>query len=519
MACQSVNKPVLLMAILILAVSGLLPHLTPRLEAAVFYVDVNGDDENAGSSEAPWATVKYAASMVEAGDTVLINSGTYPVTSQISITTSGKEGRRITFKGNGTGAFLDCTSCSAKNSFEIYFASHITIENLTVRASDHGSSRGIRLTHADSVILKNNTVYGAGHANLFCSLSDHVAFENNEAYDGQIGIYVADSSDYPIVRGNRLHDNSAIGLHMNGDINSGGDGTISYATVERNRVYDNGATGMNCDGVTYSVFRNNLIYNNTYRGIAFFQQDGAVPSNDNEVYLNTILVPSGGYYAVGLNYGANRNRFYNNIIFTEGTVPCFSSTSTTGQLSIDSDYNLFPVQATVGETSSASYTFDGWQALGYDAHSLTGSITQVFENASKNDYQLKAGSPAIDAGNSTYSSPVDIDGNKRPSGVAPDMGAYEFRSATVVYVSPDGSCANHSPCFETIQAGIDSGYETFTIRAEAGTYAETLLLDESKTIDIQGGWDSTFMTQESVSTVQALEISNGIIDGVNLVIQ
>jgi parallel beta-helix repeat protein len=54
-------------------------------------------------------------------------------------------------------------------------------------------------------------------------------FLNNEAYDGAIGIYVADSSDYPTVKGNRLHDNSAIGLHMNGDINSGGDGTISYA--------------------------------------------------------------------------------------------------------------------------------------------------------------------------------------------------------------------------------------------------------------------------------------------------
>ena len=80
---------------------------------------------------------------------------------------------------------------------------------------------------------------------FFCAHSDHVTFLNNEAFGGAIGIYVADSSDYPIVKGNHLHHNTAIGLHMNGDINSGGDGTISHALVDGNMIHDNDGTGIN----------------------------------------------------------------------------------------------------------------------------------------------------------------------------------------------------------------------------------------------------------------------------------
>ncbi|HIJ39954.1 MAG TPA: DUF1565 domain-containing protein [Deltaproteobacteria bacterium] len=392
----------------------------------LYYVDVNGDDANDGSAGYPWKTISQAVSRVQAGDTVLINPGTHYVTKQISIATSGEAGKPITFLGNGSGAIVDLTGYSGRNGFEIYFADYIIIENLTVRASNDENSRGIRVTHSEGVILRNNTVSGAGHANLFCSLSDHILFEENEAYGGAIGIYVADSSDYVVVRRNVLHDNSAIGLHMNGDINSGGDGTISYAVIEGNISYNNGATGINCDGVTASVFINNLLYNNKNRGIAFFQQDGAVPSNDNHVYHNTIVMPSSGYYGIGLNYGANRNFFYNNIIYTEGTVPCFSSTSTTRELAISSDYNLLSSQGAIGEAGGTSFSFQQWQGLGYGAHSLEASATETFVNSAYGDFMMKAGSPAVDAGTATYSWPTDLLGNERPYGSAPDMGAYEF---------------------------------------------------------------------------------------------
>ena len=489
-----------------------------------YYVDVNGNDANDGSSGNPWKTINHAVDMVVAGDTVLINPGAYSVSQQISITTSGTAENPITFKGNGPGVVVDLTAYAGRNGLEIFFADYIIIDNLTVYASLDSNSRGIRLTHAKGCIISNNTVSGANHANLFCSLSDYVTFENNEAFNGVIGIYVADSSDYPTIKNNRLHDNTAIGLHMNGDISSGGDGTISYAIVDSNWIYNNNATGINLDGVTWSTFRNNLVYDNKFRGIAFFQQDGAVPSNDNEAYQNTIITPDGAYYGIGLNYGANRNSFYNNIILTEGSVPSFSSTSSTSELKITSDYNLFPDQGQVAETSNGRFLFSEWQSLGYDSHSVTGTLSQTFENPAGDaqqikNWQLKTGSPAIDAGTPAHSCTPDIVGNPRPAGTAPDMGAYEYESATIIYISSDGLCGNHTPCYSRIQEGLDWEGTTYTMKVEQGAYDEDLVLNSDKRIDLDGGWDATFTARTSFSNVNSLSILKGVISGWNLVIQ
>jgi hypothetical protein len=48
---------------------------------------------------------------------------------------------------------------------------------------------------------------------------DDCTAEGSEAHHSQIehGIYVSNSADRPVVRGNPLHHNHANGLHMNGD--------------------------------------------------------------------------------------------------------------------------------------------------------------------------------------------------------------------------------------------------------------------------------------------------------------
>jgi parallel beta-helix repeat protein len=42
------------------------------------------------------------------------------------------------------------------------------------------------------------------------------------------------------------------------------------------------------------------------------------------------------------------------------------------------------------------------------------------------DFRLLSGSPAIDTADSGFAPPDDLDGNPRPAGPAPDIGAYEF---------------------------------------------------------------------------------------------
>jgi predicted outer membrane repeat protein len=60
----------------------------------------------------------------------------------------------------------------------------------------------------------------------------------------------------------------------------------------------------------------------------------------------------------------------------------------------------------------------------------------VFVNPGEEEYQLNAGSPCIDAGTTAVPDPpglpaTDFEGNPRVSGVAPDMGAYEFTEGGV----------------------------------------------------------------------------------------
>ena len=417
-------------------------QVTP-CNGSIFYIDLKGDDKNDGTQYRPWRSLRYALTKVKAGDTVLINPGKYVELDQISIRTSGKKGKPITFRGNGKGVEIDLTRFSGRNGFEIHFANYVIIENLIVHASRDKLSRGIRLTHANGSVIRNNTVSGAGHANLFSSLGDHVTFEGNRAYGGSIGLYIADSSDYVTVKNNVFYNNSAIGLHMNGDKSAGGDGTISYATIENNIVYDNGGTGINCDGVTRSVFRNNLLYDNKHRGIAFFKQDGAVASNDNYVIHNTIIMPGGAYYAIGLNHGSYRNNFFNNIILTVGNVPCFSTTGKLADLEVVSDYNLFTVDGNIWDIAGSAYRFGILQrklseifhkasnlftkrGISNDRHSVQAEIGKIFTNHTNGDFQLKATSPAIDNGISTHSFGKDLIGNLRPSGCCPDLGAFEY---------------------------------------------------------------------------------------------
>ena len=86
-------------------------------------------------------------------------------------------------------------------------------------------------------------------------------------------MYLSNSGDRPVVRGNVAHDNAASGIQLNADATMGGDGII-----EGNVIYGNGVLGgasINLGGVEDSVIRNNLVHDAHASGIALFQNGGA----------------------------------------------------------------------------------------------------------------------------------------------------------------------------------------------------------------------------------------------------
>ena len=435
------------------------------------YVDVNqGNDLNDGSQAHPWRTINHAAGQVNPGDTVLIADGTYSITENIHITTSGTSSNPVIFRGIGNGVVidgsgLDGSAYSRRDAIFIENADYVIIQNLEIK---NAYRAGIRVSESDHVTIRDVESHDNGNWGIFTGFSNYLLIENCECYGSRLehGIYTSNSGDSPIIRGNRIHDNHGCGLHMNGDISMGGDGVISNALVENNIIYNNGVgggSGINCDGVQDSIIRNNLLYNNHASGISLYCIDGGAASNNNQVYHNTVIVASNGRWALNLKDGSSQNRIYNNIFLNNN--PNRGSITTDSIVGLKCDNNIITTnQHPVTPDDESTYpSFGQWQALGFDQHSFQATPEQIFNNPASNDYSLKLGSVAVDNGTAQHTCSRDILGNIRPSGYGVDMGAYELLNPAPIVINTD-------PAHKAVN--VPRGKEikvTFSINVKEGT--------------------------------------------------
>jgi len=188
------------------------------------------------------------------------------------------------------------------------------------------------------------------------------------------------------------------------------------------------------DGVTDSIVRNNLLYNNHASGISLYQIDGGSGSHDNRVLNNTIIMPDNGRWGINIpdsnpenpaSSPSSHNKLFNNIIYNYDDWRGSLVVGPSALSGFESDYNVVMDRFST-DGGDTRLTLAQWQALGYDQHSIIATPSQLFMNASAADYHLIPGSPAIDKGTSLNDVPADLEGNPRPSGTAHDIGAYEF---------------------------------------------------------------------------------------------
>lgn len=408
-----------------------------------------GSDSNPGtSSAAPWATIQHAVDSVAAGDMILVMGGTYAGariersgTSSAWITLKAAPGATVilntpgpnnrhgsileieTWDGDGTVAYWIIGGTNA--GFEVTGAPSWGID---IRGNDSAKSHHI---HIIGNRVHHNGL-SAGRTGIFAAFSDDVLVEGNTSYNnGEHGIYINNSSDRFTARGNRLYDNAGCGVHLNGDLSMGGDGVMSDGLIEGNIIYNNGLSGgagINMDGVRNTTVRNNLLYNNHASGITMYQIDGAICSRDNRIYHNTILMPANGRWGVLISDPAcTGNQVINNILYSEHAYRGSIDLPAASVPGFVSDYNIVVNRFTTDDGDNI-LTLAQWQALGYDAHSFIATPTSLFVNPAAQDYHLKAGSPAIDAGLALQSVTTDLEGTSRPQGDGYDIGAYEYAS-------------------------------------------------------------------------------------------
>ncbi|MDA8016746.1 MAG: right-handed parallel beta-helix repeat-containing protein [Thermoanaerobaculia bacterium] len=387
-----------------------------------------GSDTHPGTQGEPWATLQHAADSVAAGDTVIVHEGDY-VGMQIVV--SGTAGSPIAFRAaSGETPRIVADNASTPDGINIEGADHIVIEGFQI---DGRGRAGIRAVLCEHVTIRGNSFDLNQRWGVFTGFCDDLLIEGNSASRSieEHGVYVSNSGDRPIIRGNRLFDNAANGVHMNGDASLGGDGVISDALVENNLIFGNGASGgsgINCDGVQNSLIRNNLIYDTHASGISLYRIDGGQPSNGNRVFNNTILVASDGRWGINVRDGSSGNSIKNNIIYSRHGFRGALSVCPSCVSGLISDHNVVEDRFSTDDGDSG-LTLAQWQNdTGQDANSIAlqneTALDALFRDGSGGDFRLVDGL-AVDVGETLVDVPADLEGLSRPQGLAWDAGCYE----------------------------------------------------------------------------------------------
>ena len=409
-------------------------------QATTYYVapPPSGDDGNPGTLAAPWATIQHAADTVQPGDTVQVRAGSY---AGGYFETSGTADLPIVLENYpGESPSITDDNPTTPDGINLEGASYMTVQGFAV----NGRTRaGIRAVLCEHVTIRGNTMDANGVWGVLTGFCDDLLIEGNVASNSieQHGIYVGNSGDRPVIRGNTIFGNNANGIHMNGDISQGGDGIISNATVEDNVIFDNGlggGSGINCDGVQDSLIRNNLIYDEHASGISLYQIDGGGPSTGNRVLNNTVLIASNGRWALNIQDAAANTTARNNILWNAHSFRGSLDISADSLAGFTDDNNAVMDRFTTDGGDTVLTLAEWQQQTGLDMHSFVATPDVLFVDAGADDYQLAATSPALDTGETRADVPTDIVGVGRPQGAGFDVGAYERPVAQGDEIFADG---------------------------------------------------------------------------------
>jgi parallel beta-helix repeat protein len=386
------------------------------------------------------------------GDTVKLADGIYK--GGLRMSRSGTAEAPIVIRGDNAKAIIE----GGQRDGLVVASSWVVVDGIRFQKAGRGGI-GI-LSEPDSptqhVTLRNCVCADNGSWGVITSHTNFFTVENNECFGSvkEHGIYVSNSGDDPIVRGNRLHHNAANGLHVNGDPECGGDGIISRGLIEKNVIWENGkqgGSGINLTHVQDSLIRNNLVYHNYASGISIYFDTGgpAAVSRRNKVLNNTFYFRAGeGRFCVNLIRESSEITFRNNIFF--GGIYSAAYVDPSCMKGLDMDYNVYaehPGYFLLGDASEdnealakayrdagfdvktetgkgVEVTVESWQKRGYDTHSSFG-VAPKFVDMEKGDFHLAPGSAGISAGTPLGDLvPDDLEGNPRPKDKAWDAGCY-----------------------------------------------------------------------------------------------
>ena len=412
----------------------LIPLLSSALFANTWYVATNGNDNNAGTAAAPFATIQQGVNVAQPGDTVLVGDGTY-----------------------GPNGHYTCGTVCSQNGYAapvVFQNSGTSSAPITVAAQDKG--KAILNCNLPTGYSGDGTD-GVQACDTYFDFQGSASYINIENFD-----ITATYWNGANVNGSNNHDIQFIGNHF-------------YNIGNRHYVVPAGGVSNGITGVYAGTSTSDITFNgNTFNNIGRLPTSGQSETDynhDHGIYLyngpytitNNIFYNQQAGWDIQISPGVHNTSILCNTFVgpnpqRDGLIELWadSSNPNTG---IDIQDNIF--------YNGRNYAIDSYDAVEEGAlidHNLVygspsgvinasvvaGSMTVSnnmtntnpnFVNPTANDYQLQAGSPAIDAGVSVLDS-TDIDGNLRPESGAWDDGAYEYVSGAAAASNFSISAAN-----------------------------------------------------------------------------
>jgi len=452
--------------------------------AASYYVAPNGDDDNPGSLDFPWATFQHAADTAQAGDIVYFRGGVYMLTEEVHLTVSGADGAPITFiaytsetpildSGGTLGGVLildQYTSYVRISGFALrnftIWGIELTGENRHVQL-DHldvaGGEASIRFTVGDSeappeygpvehITLEDSTIHGSMYSAVDCTPGpcNNMVVRRLEIYDtGEGDFYGSDGLEFArgfpvLVEDCYVHDNSGDGIDLNSRDRAG---NAVGVVVRRNRVIRNHLNGI-------KLWSGGRMENNVVWGQGDSAVWGGTYTCTLEIINNSIAynmwdpVYGGRNWALVVGYPEEIQPYppvtltlVNNILaFNADPLPGGSTgIYLGGGVQLTEHHNLYhsrvdgEITAEFVSGHDPDFTrveiADGtWTSYTGQGQGDVTTDPQVVAGWPNVNLRLQASSPAVDAGSAADAPAEDVEG--RPRGAAPDIGAYEYWEPT-----------------------------------------------------------------------------------------
>lgn len=447
-------------------VSSPTPPGTSAPPVATFYVSPNGSPSGRGTADDPW-DISTAGRKASPGSTVYVRAGAYDA---FNVSASGTAGAPIRFVAYpGEQPVIDGTRTGALYTVVLDNVADIELRGLVIQGG-HGvgqSGGGILVSTSSAVVIDDNIVHNNSAFGVRVLDSQDVVVANNDVSGNGSGIRIAGQGDGTVVRDNQIHDNDVMMINtpdIKGD-DVGGEAislvrSTGHVLVTGNTIWGNRAVSYDYgyDGGAFSIYASsnwtitgNTTWNN--RNVLETGTDAnKTPCANNAFTRNLNYGATTVDMTVGMILRCAQNMLVANNTFAglQGFVFDLSSGSGAFGGSIDGlrivnnvasisdgdiykietslppgvvlDYNLLsdtapaPFATVMGTSYQSLSSFAA--ATGQEAHGI--ATDPLFVAAPANNYELSAGSPAIDSG-TTIAGVTD-----GFEGAAPDRGYAEY---------------------------------------------------------------------------------------------